>query len=87
MLFTDCVGVYTATRVWNQTFDAVLKKIGFRQSETYSCLYVRKKDNRCSYLIVYVDDMVVACESEEEYEAIIRELNKSFQVTSLGDIH
>lgn len=58
----------------------------FQQSKKDPCLYVRQNGRKYTYLIVYVDDMVIACHEEGEYEEIIQNLNKHFQVVSLGDI-
>lgn len=86
LLRKSLYGLKQSARVWNQTFDAVLKKMRFVQSKNDSCLYVRRTGQNCTYLVVYVDDLVIACEEEEEFEQIIRELNQHFEVTSLGDI-
>lgn len=58
----------------------------FVQSKNDSCLYCRGTGENRVYLAVYVDDIVFACRTEEEYQQIIRNLNKYFTVTSLGDI-
>ncbi|XP_055522785.1 uncharacterized protein LOC129716965 [Wyeomyia smithii] len=64
----------------------VLKSLKFEQSKNDSCLYIRRDGKKCVYLVVYVDDLVIACEKEKEYAEILRELNQHFDVMSLGDI-
>lgn len=46
----------------------------------------RRRGNQYTYLVVYVDDMVIACHTEEEYAELMTALNRSFTVKSLGDI-
>ncbi|KXJ70180.1 hypothetical protein RP20_CCG024584 [Aedes albopictus] len=80
-------GLKQAAHIWNKKLNAVLQRLGFKPSENDSCLYSkRNSDGTMSYIAVYVDDLVVVCNSEEEYEVIVRNLNNHFKVTSLGDI-
>lgn len=79
-------GLKQAGHVWNKKFDQVLKQMRFQQSKNDPCLYVRRNGAHYTYLVIYVDDMVIACNDEEEYEEIIKTLNRNFKVTSLGDI-
>lgn len=72
--------------IWNKKIDGVLKQIGFLQSANDPCLYVRSNNEGNTYLVIYVDDIVIACHSEEEYDNIMRDMNKHFTVTSLGNI-
>lgn len=80
-------GLKQAARIWNHKLDDTLKKMGFYPSVNDSCLYVKRScDGKVSYIAVYVDDFVIVCNTEEEYDAIIKDLNRHFKVTSLGDI-
>ncbi|KXJ79381.1 hypothetical protein RP20_CCG001046 [Aedes albopictus] len=79
-------GLKQAGYVWNKKFDQVLKRMKFQQSKNDPCLYVRRNGKGYTYLVIYVDDMVIACNDDEEYEEIIKTLNRHFKVTSLGDI-
>ena len=79
-------GLKQSARVWNHKIDAVFKKLGFGQAKADPCLYVRKTGKSTAYIIIYVDDMVVAAETEEEFEAIFNGLQQHFTVTNLGDL-
>lgn len=56
-------GLKQAAKVWNETINGILKELGFKQSYTDPCLYVKVFRNGVRiYLLIYVDDMYVACE-------------------------
>lgn len=79
-------GLRQAGCIWNKKIDGVVKQMGFRQSAHDPCLYVRSGSQGNTYLVIYVDDIVIACHSEEEYEDLMRDLNKHFTVSSFGNI-
>ena len=53
-------GLKQAAKVWNEQVDDLLKKDGFRQSQTDSCLYIKNNGGEQIYFIVYVDDILIA---------------------------
>lgn len=80
-------GLKQAANIWNKKLDSVLRKLGFKPSESDPCLYSKHNDDgTTSFIAVYVDDLIIVCESEKEHEAIFKNLNSHFKVTSLGDI-
>lgn len=79
-------GLKQAARIWNHKLDNTLTQMGFKPSKNDSCLYVRRSKGKTAYIAVYVDDFVIVCESEREYEDIIKQLNRHFKVVSLGNI-
>lgn len=80
-------GLKQAANIWNKKLDSVLRKLGFKPSESDPCLYSKHNDDgTMSFIAVYVDDLIIVCKSEKEHEAIFKNLNSHFKVTSLGDI-
>lgn len=79
-------GLKQSARIWNKTLDKVLASLNFKPSVNDPCLYVRNEKGRTAYLAVYVDDFVAVCHTEAEYQEIIDALNRSFQITSLGNM-
>lgn len=53
-------GLKQAPRAWNDTFDRVMKFLKFWQSEIDKCLYVRNSKESQMYLLLYVDDIIIA---------------------------
>lgn len=80
-------GLKQSTRVWNKTAAATLKKMGFKAGNADKCLYTRKEaDGTTSYVLVYVDDMMVAGATEERTKTVGDKLGKFFQMKDLGDV-
>lgn len=80
-------GLKQSARVWNDTISQVLVSIGFSQSKADPCLWIKKLKNSATvYLIIYVDDMIVACVDEEEILKVERRLKEKIELTSLGEI-
>ena len=73
-------------RCWNQTLDTPLKKMGFTQSTSDSCIYTSSKEGLL-ILAMYVDDIVIAGKSEEEIAEVKSALAKQFQVKDMGKLH
>ena len=38
-------------------------------------------------MLVYVDDIIVACSSEEAVDALLRDLKEEFSIKDLGELH
>lgn len=71
-------GLKEAPKCWNQRFHEFIIKNGFEQSKHDVCLYI--KDN--TWLLIFVDDILILGEGEE----IIAKLKKEFNIKDLGEI-
>jgi hypothetical protein len=56
-------GLKQAGRTWNKTLDRKLRELGFTRLNAEMCLYVHRKDNQVCFLVVYVDDLLLAASS------------------------
>lgn len=79
-------GLKQSARVWNQKLNDVMKRLGFRQADADPCLYVRKTSGGTVYILVYVDDMLIATSRDEDYEGVVKALASEFQITTLGEV-
>lgn len=79
-------GLKQSARVWNQRINDVFKSMGFTPSMADPCLYVSKKGNIFNYIIIYVDDVLIATHTEEEFQQIFGVLEKMFKMTNLGEV-
>ena len=52
-------GLKQASRRWNLCFDEKVKEIGFSRSEDESCVYVKASRIIGSFLVLYVDDILL----------------------------
>ncbi|GMF22946.1 unnamed protein product [Phytophthora lilii] len=58
--------------------------MGFRECRADPCMFVRIGKSPV-YIILYVDDLLVGCKTDEEAEAIRAELGSQFKLKSIGD--
>lgn len=57
-------GLKQAGRTWNRTLDRKLGDLGFTHLDAETCLYVFRDDNgQICFLVVYVDDLLLAATS------------------------
>ncbi len=79
-------GLKQAGREWNRKIDDILRSIGFERSFTDGCVYHRIKADNIAVIVLYVDDMLVACSSEKLIEGIVSDLNANVEAIDRGPI-
>jgi Reverse transcriptase (RNA-dependent DNA polymerase)/Integrase core domain len=79
-------GLKQAARVWNQTLHDVLVKANFIQCKHDKCLYVLSEQEKVCYLLVHVDDILMASNSESLINCSARKIGAHFEVKDLGEI-
>ena len=79
-------GLKQAGRKWNRKIDDILRSIGFERSFTDGCVYHRIKADNIAVIVLYVDDMLVACSSEKLIEGIVSDLNANVEAIDRGPI-
>lgn len=75
-----------AARVWNDAIHVVLIAENFVQSKVDQCLYVKKFDDGWCYVLIYVDDIIVASKSSAQIKCVQNVLDKKFKLENLGPI-
>lgn len=73
-------GLKQAGRDWYRAHSDVLLKIGFQRSRVDPCLF--HQPARDIWLHMYVDDDLIALKHEEDFEWLVTELSKHFEVGS-----
>ena len=84
-LHKSLYGLKQSGRNWNFVLSDFLKSIGFKQSEVDACLFT-KFDSEISYIVIWVDDIVIATNSEIQLNAIKKSLMQRFKMTDLGPL-
>lgn len=79
-------GLKQAARVWNEVLKRSLLKNNCEQSQEDQCLYIRKSVNGTCYILVHVDDILVAGENEFEMEELMKSVGRDFELKDLGDV-
>ena len=78
-------GLKQAPRCWNSVLDKRLKEIGFTQTTSDPCIYV-KRGKESTYIGVYVDDILLCGRSKEQIKKVKLALVEKFDVKDLGDL-
>ncbi|UYV67856.1 hypothetical protein LAZ67_5002259 [Cordylochernes scorpioides] len=74
-----------AGRSWNTKIASTLIKNNFKQSIVDPCLFTKNEENHSIYLILYVDDMLLASDSEIIIQNTVKTLEKEFEIKNLGN--
>lgn len=78
-------GLKQSPRCWNSVLDGKLKKMGFVQTASDPCLYV--SPDEMLIIAIYVDDILLAGESDERMDEVKQALSKQFTVKDMGELH
>jgi len=80
-------GLKQAPRAWYSRLCSKLQSLGFIPSKADTSLFFYRKGNHVIFMLVYVDDIIVASSSQEVVGALLRELEKDFAIKDLGELH
>ena len=53
-------GLKLASRQWYLKFDSTIRKFGFQENIEDNCVYVKFKNEKYIFLVLYVDDILFA---------------------------
>ena len=73
-------------RCWNNSVDQFMKELGFAQTVSDSCIYIKKNQNILCVVAVFVDDIITGCESEKEINDIKSAFSQCFEMKDLGSL-
>ena len=59
-------GLKQSPRQWYKRFDSFMLLHGFKRSDYDSCVYIKFVDGSPIYLLLYVDDMLIAAKSRKK---------------------
>lgn len=80
-------GLKQAPRAWYARLYSKLPSLGFRASKSDTSLFFYNKRNQSIFVLVYVDDIIVASSSLEGTKTLLADLEKDFALKDLGDLH
>jgi Reverse transcriptase (RNA-dependent DNA polymerase) len=83
-LMKSLYGMKQASRVWNQTFDKVVKELGFERLACEWCVYRRESPTGTIIFAVHVDDIVSAASSPAENDLFKSQLKQHWDISDLG---
>ena len=81
-LIKSLYGLKQGPRCWNEKFSKYLIKLGFKKSRADPCLFVKRTNSAEIFFALYVDDGLIAANSEKELQQFISDLKREFKITS-----
>ncbi|GJQ98073.1 retrotransposon protein, putative, ty1-copia subclass [Tanacetum coccineum] len=78
-------GLKKASRKWNKRFDDEIKKFGFSQNCDEPCVYVKASGSYVTFLILYVDDILIMGNNIPMLQDVKSYLGRCFAMKDLGE--
>ncbi|KAJ9567681.1 LOW QUALITY PROTEIN: hypothetical protein OSB04_003647 [Centaurea solstitialis] len=80
-------GLKQASRQWYKKFDTVMNSFGFEENKLDECIYSKTSGSSFIFLILYVDDILLATNSKNLLQTTKAFLMKSFDMKDMGEAH
>nr|AAM08562.1 Putative retroelement [Oryza sativa Japonica Group]AAM10749.1 Putative retroelement [Oryza sativa Japonica Group] len=77
-------GLKQSPRQWYKRFDSFMLSQKFRRSNYDSCVYLKVVDGSAIYLLLYVNDMLIAAKDKLEIAKLKAQLSSEFEMKDLG---
>ncbi|GKD59282.1 retrotransposon protein, putative, ty1-copia subclass, partial [Tanacetum coccineum] len=74
-----------ASRSWIKRFDKEIKRFGFTQNLDESCVYQKDSGSNVTFLILYVDDIIIMRNHIPSLQSVKAYLGKCFAMKDLGE--
>ncbi|KAM1402838.1 hypothetical protein ACFX2I_011521 [Malus domestica] len=79
-------GLKQSPRQWYLRFDKFMRGQNYSRSQYDHCVYFKKlQDESFIYLLIYVDDMLIASKNVEEIEKLKKQMKNEFEMKDLGE--
>jgi hypothetical protein len=78
-------GLKQAFRQWYLEFDETIKKFGFKENEKDNCIYAKFKNGKFIFLILYVDDILLASSDANLLLETKKFLSSNFDMKDLSE--
>ena len=85
LLKKSLYGLKQSPRQWNKRFDKFMRDQEFTRSTQDQCVYIKEvAENQFVYLLLYVDDMLLAPKGMDEITKLKKLLSSEFDMKDLG---
>jgi hypothetical protein len=80
-------GLKQAPMAWYSRLSARLCPLGFVPSKSNTSLFIYNRLGIMMYMLIYIDDIIVASSSAKAVTALLKDLKDSFVLKDMGDLH
>ena len=80
-------GLKQAPRAWYHRLSEKLIELGFKASKGDTSLFFYRKGNLVMFILIYVDDIIVASSSPDGTKVLLQALRSEFALKDLGELH
>ncbi|KAJ9557532.1 hypothetical protein OSB04_012146 [Centaurea solstitialis] len=84
-LLKSISGLKHASRSWNLQFDERIKEFGFTKSVFEPCVYTKFSGSIVTFLVLYVDDILLIGNDVPTLQSVKAWLSRCFQMKDLGE--
>ncbi|CAA7024877.1 unnamed protein product [Microthlaspi erraticum] len=86
LLKRSLYGLKQSPRQWNTRFDEFMQSNDYQRSEYDVCIYYKEhKNGEFVYLLLYVDDILIASRDKKQVEDLKKLLSSEFEMKDLGE--
>jgi hypothetical protein len=83
----EIYGLKKAPRAWYSRLSTRLCDLGFVPSKSDTSLFIYNRSGITMYMLIYVDDIIVANSLAEVMTTLLKDLKDGFALKDLGDLH
>lgn len=80
-------GLKQAPCAWYSKFSTKLKELGFVSSKVDTSLFIYNQGGQIIYILIYVDDIIVASSSVQATDKLLSKLQAVFAIKDFGNLH
>jgi len=79
-------GLKQAPRAWFSRLSSKLIEFGFVPSQSDSSLFIYKSATFITYILIYVDDIIITSSKPEAITELLNQMESEFAIKQLGDL-
>ena len=72
--------------MWNSVIHKIFVSDGFEHSKSDPCLYLKFEDDDVTFVLIWVDDLIITSSNNSLMTKFKQSLCRSFKMTDLGEL-
>ena len=77
-------GLKQSAKMWNDTLNAFMLKLGFNRSQADLCLYIKSGPEGLTFVIIWVDDIIVIGSTQQLIDTFKSQIKSEFKIKDHG---